>query len=207
MKVYYFPIYGRGESIRMMLTHAKQPFDDVKIQMGDWPKYKGDTAMFEFGQMPMVELETGQRITQTKAIVRALGQRFGYYTSNPKEAWLIDSTMDFVNDESPKFAALLFASPDKKTEMLFEVLTKTLPNFLATVEKRLAGKKFICGERITCADFMLGAFLLSTVANENNANYYAMAHILKSYPAVSSFVENFKNANKEFLAARGPAPF
>ena len=207
MKVYYFPLHARGECIRMLLTHAKQPFEDVRVQMQDWPKIKNDTSMFEFGQMPMLELENGQRITQTKAIVRSLGQRFGYYSSNPKEAWLIDSTIDFVSDEMGKFAGLLFASPDKKTEMLFELLTKQLPAILAIIEKRVTGKRFIVGDRITIADFVLGSLLFSTVANENHPNFYAFQHILKTYPATSDYIENFRNEMKEYLAKRGPAPF
>ena len=29
MKVHYFGIYGKAEMLRMLLTHAKQPFEDV----------------------------------------------------------------------------------------------------------------------------------------------------------------------------------
>ena len=63
MKVHYFPIYGRGEPIRMLLSHAKVQFEDVKVPMDQWPKIKSDTARFEFGQMPMVEMENGMRMT------------------------------------------------------------------------------------------------------------------------------------------------
>ena len=207
MKVNYFPIYGRAEPIRMLLNHAKAPFEDNKIPMDQWPKIKGDTSRFEFGQMPMVEMENGLKMTQTCAIIRALGQKYGYYSSNPKEAWLIDSTMDYVNETGGLFGAVIFAQGEKKTELLFELLTKQLPDFLKIIEKRVSGKKFLTGEKLSCADFMLGSLLCNTVANENNPNYYAFAHITKSYPAVVSYIENFKAELKDHLAARGPAPF
>ena len=208
MKVYYFPVYARGEPIRMMLTHAKQPFEDNRIQMGDWGSMKNNTSMFEFGQMPMVELENGQRITQTKSILRSLGQKYGYYTSDPKEAWVIDSTMDATNEMFELFAIpiLGFCPPEKKPALLFELLTKQLPTFLERMEKRVSGKKFVCGDRITCADFLLGGLLTNTLGNENNPHYYAFQHILKSYPGVSKYIENFVEANKEYLAKRPAAP-
>ena len=71
-----------------------------------------DTTMFEFGQMPMVEFEDGKRICQTKAILRCLGQKYGYWTADPKEAWLIDSTMDSVNDEASHLGNIQFAAPE-----------------------------------------------------------------------------------------------
>ena len=30
MKVYYFGVYGKAEVLRMLLTHAKQQFEDVR---------------------------------------------------------------------------------------------------------------------------------------------------------------------------------
>ena len=139
--------------------------------------------------------------------MRALGQRHGYYSSVAKEAWLIDSTMDFVSDSQEIFVKPAFAEGETKLALLFELLTKQLPNFLAKIEKRVAGKKWVCGDRITTADFCLGAILTSTVANENNPNYYAMAHIVKSYPAVCAYIETFKHEMKDYLASRPASPF
>ena len=31
MKLYYWPIYGRAEPIRMMLKHAQVPYEDVEV--------------------------------------------------------------------------------------------------------------------------------------------------------------------------------
>ena len=50
MKLYYFDAYGRAESIRALLTHAKQPFEDVTFSHADWPQFKADhSEAFEFG--------------------------------------------------------------------------------------------------------------------------------------------------------------
>ena len=114
--------------------------------------------------------------------MRSLGSKFGYWTLNPKEAWLIDSTMDAVNEASGTIGALAYADPAAKEEMLFDYLTSGLPWWLGIMEKRVKGKKFLIGSRITCADFMLGAFLCSTIENENHPNYFTFQHIIKEYP-------------------------
>ena len=139
--------------------------------------------------------------------MRAVGQKYGYYTADPKEAWLIDSTMDHVADNLEHFVKPQFAQGEKKTELLFELLTVALPRFLKQVEKRVSGKKFICGDRLTIADFTLGSLLCATIGNENNANHYAMSHVAKAYPGVCAYLENFKNEMKDYLATRPPAPF
>jgi len=54
MKVHYFDAYARGDQIRMLLTHAKQPFEDVRYSFENWPDVKA-TGIFEFGQVPAFE--------------------------------------------------------------------------------------------------------------------------------------------------------
>ena len=40
MKVYYFPIHGRAEQIRMVLTHVSAPFTDVKLTGAEFQQLK-----------------------------------------------------------------------------------------------------------------------------------------------------------------------
>ena len=129
----------------------------------------------------------------------------GYWTENPAEAWLIDSTMDSVNDEMSKIGAMAFATPEQKKDLIYEYLTKGLTTWLSIIEKRLNGKRFLIGQRITCGDFMLGGFLLSTVANKHYPYYWTCQHILKSFPSVIEYIENFKKEVQDRLDTRSPA--
>ena len=47
MKFYYFPIYGRGEPIRMALWKAGVQYEDVRVLSEDWPALKA-TGKFDF---------------------------------------------------------------------------------------------------------------------------------------------------------------
>lgn len=40
-RIWYFQGYGRGEAIRLLLTHAGVPWEDVGVPVEDWPHLKG----------------------------------------------------------------------------------------------------------------------------------------------------------------------
>ena len=64
MKFFYFGIYGRGEGIRMMLAHAHVQFEDVRLSMQEWPKFKEEKAAWlEFGQLPLLQLDNGMNLS------------------------------------------------------------------------------------------------------------------------------------------------
>ena len=72
MKLYYFDIYGRAEFIRMLLKHAKQPYEDV-IVTHDSIKDLKTQGLLEFGQVPMLTTTDGKNISQSWSILRYLG--------------------------------------------------------------------------------------------------------------------------------------
>lgn len=40
IKLYYFDARGVAEVSRLVLAFAKQPYEDIRWSMDDWPKYK-----------------------------------------------------------------------------------------------------------------------------------------------------------------------
>ena len=78
MKLYYFNLKGRAESIRAILSIAKVPFEDVRVPFEEFAKMK-EAGKFEFGQMPALELEDGRILSQSLSIIRWCGKKYGLY--------------------------------------------------------------------------------------------------------------------------------
>ena len=55
MKLYYWPIHGRAEPIRMLLSHANAQFEDIAVTQATFEALKQEGKL-EFEQMPMLEL-------------------------------------------------------------------------------------------------------------------------------------------------------
>jgi prostaglandin-H2 D-isomerase / glutathione transferase len=56
IKLHYLDIYARAECIRLLLTHAKVPFEDIRYKFEDFPKLK-QSGNLEFGQLPVLEVD------------------------------------------------------------------------------------------------------------------------------------------------------
>ena len=62
IKVHYFGLYGKGEPIRMLLLKAGVEFEDHRMTYDEFKAMK-ETGALEFGQLPMVELADGTKLT------------------------------------------------------------------------------------------------------------------------------------------------
>lgn len=80
MKLYYFDLYVRAEPIRMLLKHAKLPFEDIRLSHDDFRKIRAEGKL-EFKSVPMLEME-GKSFVQSQAILKLLGRKYGYYPRN-----------------------------------------------------------------------------------------------------------------------------
>ena len=48
IKVYYFPVFGRAEPIKMLLTKVGVEFEDIKVAGPEFGKLKGE-GFFTYG--------------------------------------------------------------------------------------------------------------------------------------------------------------
>lgn len=207
MKLYYFDIYGRAESIRFLLSHAKVEYENVNAGpiMGELK----ESGKLDFGQVPMLEHE-GKTMVQSWAILRYLGRTYGYYPENPEVAYKIDSTIDAVEDYLGAYFKFNFESNEEKKAIFKENWLKMFPIWVKAIEKRLEanGGKYIAGDKITIADFALAYVGFGLLLNEANPHYAETWELIKDH----EILKKYANGLKEDLAARlstrpTPRPF
>ena len=135
LKLYYFDIYGRAESIRFLLSHAKVSYENVNA--GPIMDNLKESGKLEFGQVPLLETAEGKRFIQSWAILRYLGRIYGYYPNDKVVAWKIDSTIDAVEDYFGAYFKFVFEPNEEKKAIFKENWLKMIPMWVAAIEKRI----------------------------------------------------------------------
>ena len=210
MKLYYFDIYGRAESIRFLAAHAKIQLETVVVNGESMAALK-ESGKLEFGQVPMLEVD-GKHLAQSWAILRFLGRQHGYYPSDPETAYQIDSTIDAVEDYLGAYFKFNFEQDAERKKAAKETfMTKFLPNWLNAIEKRItknSSQKYIVGDKMTIADFALGAVGFNVLLNEANPTYAETWEIVKDREVLKAYATHQREELKEYLTTRPqPRPF
>jgi glutathione S-transferase len=209
MKLHYFDIYGRAESIRFLLSHAKIKYENVLIN-NDTLKDLKASGNLEFGQLPMLETEDGKHLCQSWAILRFLGRKYGYYPDEAEIAWKIDSCVDAVEDYLNAYFKFNFESNEERKAQFKENWLKMLPEWIAAIEKRITsnGGKYVAGDKITIADFALAAVGFNMLFNEANMHYADSWGLVKDREVLIKYTNLLKESLGEHLAKRNqPRPF
>ena len=94
-KLSYFPIPGRGESVRLALHLSGVDWIDNRVPGKDWGQLKPSTP---WGKMPVLELADGSNLSQQRSLLRFIGKLNGLYPEDPMVAYRVDELMDIVDD-------------------------------------------------------------------------------------------------------------
>lgn len=153
LKLYYFPIRGLGEYVRLLLIDNGVKFEDEKITYEKWTALK---PTMQFGQMPALK-EGDFQLVQTGAILRYLAKKIGngLYGANDKEAAIIDMTYDGFVDLRTKYSQLIYREWDEahKKEFINTILPTELAKFEGLLKASHGGSAYFNGEKISFADY------------------------------------------------------
>ena len=90
LSLVYFETRGLAEASRLALVDAGEPHTNVYKARADgsWPTYKESATaagILSFGQMPVLLVDGGPSVVQSKAILRHIGRAYDLYGSTEVE--------------------------------------------------------------------------------------------------------------------------
>ena len=208
LKLYYFPIEGKGAPIRMLMRHLGYPFF-VDYRFRDREEFETMKAAgaFTFGQVPALEIkyQDGRReqLCQTNSILRFIGKimpESGTYPSDPVQAALVDSIMDqeadmFMGLACSKYRERLgYGSLDDDTvvKVRKDLNDEVIPRSLAFFENLLATSSsgwLASTPGPTICDFLL-APRLDWLSNGGAGDGISL-QILHKFPLLLTFLQKF----------------
>eukprot|EP00347_Sterkiella_histriomuscorum_P018302 403346025 len=211
MKLHYFNVYGRAESLRMLFFKAKLPITEVPITYEEWPKLK-NSGFFEFNQIPVLEMSDGKKLSQTKSILRYFGTQHGFYPKDdPFNAYLVDSFIDSVDDINPHFYKV---RTEKDPELLkkakHELFTNTFPKWCEAIEKRLQNnvtQKYIVGNKLTIADMTYAGRYTAQVNNPLCPYKEDVEKVVDQFKNIKTWGDNMFKEFEEYHKQRPQKPF
>ncbi|XP_067008299.2 glutathione S-transferase [Anabrus simplex] len=198
-KLTYFNARGRGEPIRFLFHYGGIEFEDIRIEVEDWPKAKESTP---YGLVPYIDID-GKRITQGAAIARYVAKLVGLAGKDDLENLEIDSVVDTIVDLLMVLVAYYYepdeASKQKKKEI---ALKETVPQFLSKLDARVKenGGYFV-GGKLTWADVHFAGL-------HETLNFYAGDKVVGKYPHLQAVADKVYAipAIKAWIAKRPITP-
>ena len=158
--VFYTNPQSRGQTARWMLEEIGQPYDTEILDYASTMKQEPYLSINPMGKVPAI-VHKGKVVTEVAAIVCYLAETFPKAELSPRDDERADYFRWIFFTAGPIEAAFSNKSagwePDADKQRMFGYGTYDLA--IDTLEKALAGKQFISGNRFTAADLLVGAYV------------------------------------------------
>jgi glutathione S-transferase len=187
MLLYDSPVSGNCYKVRLLLAHLGIPYKRRAMDVIDRSNRRevlGD--LNPSLRVPTLVLDDGRPLGESNAILWFFGEGTRFVPEDKYERAQMFQWMFYEQYElEPALAVVRFwvaysGRPDGLSGERREELTKAGHHVLATLERHLAGLRFLVGDRLTLADLSLYAY--THVAHEGGFD-------LGPYPAVRGWLE------------------
>ena len=204
LKLYYFDIKGKAESIRLICAYAGLKLEDYRFSNRDEFLAIKASSRLPFGQVPMLEIDGKHAMAQSTAIMRYLGKLSGLYpTTDHILAQKVDAVMDQAADVFMGSTVLTYGlryaidlSPEA-IEKSYEHFNQTvLPNHLKRVERffETGATGWIAGtEEPSPADFVWYCSLTNMAVKKEISEKNKS---LVDFPKLKAFIEKFESLDE-----------
>lgn len=202
LKLEYFSIEGVAEQVRIALSVAEIPFDDIGIPFSEWPTKQATT---KYGQLPELVLPDGSTVTDSMAMLRLAGEADAEGQLYPVEMAArvnVESALGLVSDLSRAWRPKLYVGMRPQTlgyppiaewaesdatieRMRAGFIAEELPKYMGYFTATIGGDKFLTGEYLTIAD--IAAYVQINYFTRGVADYVPK-ECLEPYPEILAFL-------------------
>lgn len=169
---YFSHLYGRSEIVRMTLHFAGIDFVFAGFSNSEWTAIKSsiqpDSHREPSWGLPMLQID-GSFLSQTKSIVRYVGQKGNLYPSNSMDIWRVESILEGADDLFAQFikyhynkynttAGVTSPFTPEDREKYGVVLRAAVQTTYRAFSKMLQGNAaglYIVGGKLTIADILI----------------------------------------------------
>ncbi|BFZ08943.1 hypothetical protein BsWGS_11982 [Bradybaena similaris] len=197
----YWSIRGLANPIRLLLNYVGEDYEDVLYKMGDGPEFSREewlsvkfTLGLDFPNLPYY-IDDQVKLTQTYAILRYLARKHNLYGETQAEHAKVDVLLEETTDLRQGFYTVCFSADydDKMKENFVEQIKPKL----TVLEKYLADKQFIIGDKVTVCDCDMYDFLdvLKIFEPKLLAHTPKLEEYFKRFeelPAITAFINSEK---------------
>ena len=192
MKLYYFQGRYRGETIRLAFELAGAAYEDIYlISHEQWV-----SLPLTYKQAPALQLESGQVITQSKAILGFIGRKFGLLPLDIEDAARVEELVEAAADVDTEIGKA-FTTDQAKRDEVIKALPGVLDRWLSVWERIVKDKNVFVTDKHTLADAAIFRSLEDLID--------LVPHALDSYPELSRFRQvtaNLKAINDYMSSSR-----
>ena len=114
IRIEYFPLLGRAESLRMLIHSCDIKYEDVPITMEEWPTMKGKGA-YEKSALPQIIIGS-KRYAETVDMLNMIAKTCGMYAKVDAEGGKFNDEMTVKMNDDPMsgFGAWWFGHASKE---------------------------------------------------------------------------------------------
>ena len=91
-----FPLYGRGEFVRVPLALNRCNWKENTVKFSDWWKIK---PYMPNGYLPTLQINGGPMMDNTKALSRYICDVHGMYPSDTETAYDIEQMVEIISED------------------------------------------------------------------------------------------------------------
>jgi glutathione S-transferase len=199
--LYEHPASGNCLKVRVMLDQVGADYERVEVDL-----FAGETRTPEHfarnpdGRVPVLELDSGEFLPESNAILLHLAEGTEHLPSDPLDRARVYAWMMFEQNQiEANLGVARFLAMSRRAESVPEVFAdrqRRAREALATLERALDGREYLVGDAYSVADLSLYAYVHAA----EDAGIP-----LAAYPAVAAWVQRVA-ALPGFEEGLGPMP-